>query len=110
MYSIWGGMKNSNTYLCIPDRKVWKSDSYFGQKSFHCPKCGNDGLNMGTKWRAPRLTNKSAWRSIEQGDYWWDMPVAEHATTFDAMRRKNNKWRDGNKKTSAGIPKSYRWR
>lgn len=54
--------------LCIVDRKVWKGHGA-------CPTCGQPGIAMGTKWRAPRLTDEAAWRRVEAGDFLWERPV-----------------------------------
>lgn len=54
-------------FLCVKDRKVWKGHNT-------CPTCGEYGIKMGFKWRAPRLTNKTAWSRIEAGDYQWETP------------------------------------
>lgn len=60
-------------YLCLPCRKVWKCAPYSGRVVSHrCPKCGKPGSNMGYQWRAPKLTNKKAWKLIESGDFYWD--------------------------------------
>ena len=53
--------------LCIVDRKVWKGHG-------HCPQCGEPGIAMGTKWRAPKSNDEKAWKRIESGDFLWDHP------------------------------------
>jgi len=86
-------MQNS-TYLCPRDRKVMKGHSI-------CPTCGRPAVYMGTRWRAPKLSNEAAWVRVQSGDIFW-----EDSKIKDPGRRSG---RDrAQKKSSSGIPKWYR--
>jgi hypothetical protein len=58
-------MTSFGPFLCVKDRKVWKG-------FHHCPTCGEEGIKMGTKWRAPKKNNERAWKRVQSGDFLWD--------------------------------------
>lgn len=72
---------SNTTMLCAKDRKVWKHYRFawsmmepISMSSIKCPTCSEPGRDMGTKWRAPKLTNKKAWARIDQEDFLWENP------------------------------------
>lgn len=59
-------------YLCVTCRVVWKYHPYMGLGSTVCTRCGMRAVDMGFRWRAPKLSNKKAWALIDSGDFLWD--------------------------------------
>jgi hypothetical protein len=90
-------MSSYATRLCVKDRKVWKQNqSWFNKysnSSAFCPTCGNAGLYMGTKWRAPKLNNKAAWAKIDKGQFLWDQKTLDksrHSSDRVELERNRN--------------------
>lgn len=60
-------------YICCNCRKVFKRrlpndidmkpEDY--QVEAKCPSCGNSAINIGPKFRAPKIDNIKAWKSLE---------------------------------------------
>lgn len=80
---------NKRTHLCAPCRVV---DKYL----YTCPRCGGSMLDMGTRWRAPKKSNKRAWARVDKGDYWWDdralakrAPIWHHQNLGDLKHGKS---------------------
>lgn len=76
-------MSNS-TFACLRCRIAWKAGTIV------CTRCGVTGLNMGTKWRAPKANNLKAWKQIAEGVYWWD----EKAIAKSPRIQRDLAWRD----------------
>lgn len=51
------------TFLCVPCRRTAKLTG-----GGTCPSCGRALLNMGTRWRPPRRSDRAAWRLLAAGE------------------------------------------
>ena len=64
----WSNYPPANHLVCCSCRRVWR-DSYNwpidGPQHKSCPSCGNDLLNAGKGFCAPRRTNLRQWRKVE---------------------------------------------
>jgi hypothetical protein len=74
---MWG----RGPYLCPVDRKVWK-------EGYSCPVCGQHGIQMGTKWRAPKQSDGKAWRRVQSGDFLWENSNYNNSVTIAHPNKK----------------------
>lgn len=101
--------RTHHVFLCVPCRKVWKKPGWFVVDA-DCPGCGESGKNMGTKWRAPKLSNTKAWKLIEAGDYLWDKrAIARNRKAQVEQERKDHwEWVKAHSKPGSIIPNNFR--
>jgi hypothetical protein len=87
---------HSGPRVCIKDRKVWKGFNL-------CPTCGGMGIEMGPKWRCPKLNDDKAWSLIEDGIFWWDQKaIAKNRRRRDAMDERIRNWLKNRAKKNQG--------
>jgi hypothetical protein len=77
-------MPSNSQFICIPCRQVFRQTD-------KCPNCGGAMALRHHKWRAPRKTNRKAWKLIEQGDWLWDKRAV--AEKEQRERHRNFEWR-----------------
>jgi len=53
----WCGGSHKTNSVCFPCRYTTKG-------TMKCPKCGNDLIDTGDKWRFPPSHKKSEWRKL----------------------------------------------